>query len=145
MLLANLMRRIAHLLVSGGLWVLAGACGSVGTAGPPSARPTVMRGPERESKPSAPARTAGETGGRETSSRADQGCADVCADLEQCAKKKLPECRERCERSRWVDINRVNCLALRVYWINEEGCGKMLDTYEHFRADDCVDLRPPRR
>jgi hypothetical protein len=32
-----------------------------------------------------------------------------------------------------------------VYWINEEGCGKMLDTYEHFRADDCVDLRPPRR
>ena len=74
------------------------------------------------------------------SSEPEDACSDVCQTLEDCAEEPLAECHERCEQSFWVEAHDVRCLALRVYWINEEGCGVMLDTYEHFEPDDdCAD------
>lgn len=88
----------------------AGAAGAGGHAGPPDAPP--------------PAR----------------GCADVCAKLEECAGAPLQDCQDRCESSHWVENHDLRCLALRVYWIDEEGCQTMLEAYEAFEPeDDCSD------
>jgi hypothetical protein len=68
-------------------------------------------------------------------------CEEVCVTLEQCAAGGvLAECRDRCEQSLWVEFHELPCLALRVYWIDEEGCEVMLATYAAFDASDtCMD------
>jgi len=82
----------------------------------------------------------GGTGESGTGSDPKDPCSDVCQTLEGCAEEPLTECHERCEQSVWVAAHDTRCLALRVYWIDEEGCGVMLDTYEHFEPDDdCAD------
>jgi len=81
------------------------------------------------------------TGGAASASSAPEDpCSAVCRTLEGCAEKPLAECQERCEQSLWVEAHETRCLALRVYWIDEEGCDVMLETYEHFEPDDdCAD------
>ncbi len=65
-------------------------------------------------------------------------CTELCKQLTACAAKALPECNQRCIESAWVETHKKHCLALRVAWINEEGCGKMLATYDAFEpSDDC--------
>ncbi len=71
---------------------------------------------------------------------AERGCDDVCATLEKCAGAPLADCDERCSRSVFVESHDLNCLALRIYWIDEEGCAVMLDKYKSFSLDDdCAD------
>jgi hypothetical protein len=73
-----------------------------------------------------------------TSSPGERGCGDVCATLEKCAGAPLAGCTARCSQSAWVETHDLNCLALRIYWIDEEGCAVMLRTYESFSTgDDC--------
>jgi hypothetical protein len=65
-------------------------------------------------------------------------CTEACGQLAACAAKALPACHQRCVSSAWVETHKKHCLALRVAWINEDGCAKMLATYDAFEAtDDC--------
>ena len=86
---------------------------------------------------SAAAGVAGEPG---AGSEPKDACSDVCSTLAECAGEQLAQCSSRCEESAWVETHDIRCLALRIYWIDEEGCAVMLDTYEQFEPDDdCSD------
>jgi len=65
-------------------------------------------------------------------------CSKVCKMLDECTERPLPECNVRCMSSQWVAVHKSRCLANRIFWINEEGCTKMLETYDSFVGnDDC--------
>lgn len=68
-------------------------------------------------------------------------CADACQLIDCCAsdRKLLAECMTRCEASTWVEGHALRCLALRIFWIDEAGCERIVETYEAFQSnDDCT-------
>jgi hypothetical protein len=75
----------------------------------------------------------------------DEPHADCCAACDlvyQCthSHQDLTTCYDRCVASDWVEGHEIECLALRIFWIDEEGCGTIVPTYQSYDpADDCTD------
>ncbi len=67
-----------------------------------------------------------------------EDCSDACHLVDCCATELdlAAECLSRCEASLWVEDHHINCLALRIFWIDEEGCESIVQTYQAFQADD---------
>ena len=68
-------------------------------------------------------------------------CFDACKALEACGvEDPFDSCVAACYSSIFVESHDTHCLALRVLWIDEEGCPAILDAYRSFNtADDCSD------
>jgi hypothetical protein len=66
-------------------------------------------------------------------------CFDVCGALVTCdAAIECDACLERCNDSRQVTGHGVRCLSLAIYWIDEEGCERMVHEYEAYTEEfDC--------
>jgi hypothetical protein len=65
-----------------------------------------------------------------------QQCQDVCHALSACQGAAVASCSDICAASHWVESHGLRCLALRILWIDEEGCGRMLATYAAFSPGD---------
>jgi len=65
-------------------------------------------------------------------------CADACYLVDCCAPDRdlKAECLERCAASVYVPSHEIHCLALRVFWLDEEGCESIVSTYDNFELDD---------
>ena len=70
-------------------------------------------------------------------------CKKACGMLAECDAAGTRECPSRCAASRLHQRGRLHCLASRIFLIDEEGCGSMLDTYRRFAPeDDCDESQP---
>jgi hypothetical protein len=94
--------------------------------------------PAQSPPQSATATPSSSAPGPQVAAQPDQACTDVCSELEACAEKPLADCTDRCAASTWVQSHGMRCLALRIEWINEEGCAAQLRAYDSFSPqDDC--------
>jgi hypothetical protein len=67
-------------------------------------------------------------------------CLDVCGALVTCdGAIECDSCLERCNESRQAPPSHgIRCLSLAIYWIDEEGCERMVQEYEAYTdAFDC--------
>jgi hypothetical protein len=70
-------------------------------------------------------------------------CIRACGMLAECDAAETRDCPSRCAASPLHQRGQLHCLASRILWIDEDGCGSMLDTYRRFDPeDDCVDPQP---
>lgn len=89
----------------------------------------------------APAQAAPDPGAHE---RAAQDCNKACRLVNGCLPEvTVEQCMERCQQSRWATSNGTRCLALRVLWIDEEGCPRIGPTWQLFDDDDDCSGPPP--
>ncbi len=94
----------------------------------------------------APPRPPGE--GFEEPAACDADCCGACSQFATCTNSQsdFDECMTICSDSLFVPSNGVHCLALRIYWIDEEGCESIVATYDAFEPDDdCTGPRPAVR
>jgi hypothetical protein len=74
---------------------------------------------------------------------ADESTCKACAMVAACYgdPQEAAACIESAVDSVWIDtVNQTRCLSLRILWIDEEGCGSILEAYESFEPDDmCED------
>ena len=79
--------------------------------------------------------------------RAAQDCDKACRYVTKCVPGvALQQCTARCQQSLWVASNATRCLALRILWIDEEGCPRIAPTWQLFDdADDCSGPAPDER
>lgn len=71
----------------------------------------------------------------------DQDCCEACVLVNECRPEVSVEtCEERCLDSNFILRNQSHCLAMRVLWIDEEGCDVIGPTWDRFDDDDfCID------
>lgn len=70
----------------------------------------------------------------------DGECMQACELVLECKPETSKiECRQGCLDSALVVNNGpIHCMALRIFWIDEEGCGSIVEAYQSFDpADDC--------
>jgi len=96
--------------------------------------------PVAEPQPTDPPETGPVDGDFVRPANCTSDCCDACAMVGECTGSQLDfaDCERTCEDSIYVANQDIQCLALRIYWIDEEGCGSIVAAYERFDlADDC--------
>lgn len=77
-------------------------------------------------------------------SSADEHCCEACLAVHECRPAvSVEECEDRCMRSKLAASHGVRCLALRVFWIDEEHCPRIGPTWDNFDDDDDCTGPPP--
>ena len=84
---------------------------------------------------------AGELGDPGPDYEIDGECTVACNLVASCGDVDKASCQDLCRRSELVDNNGpIHCMALRIFWMDEEGCSTITAIYENFEAaDDCSD------
>lgn len=73
-----------------------------------------------------------------------EGCCAACGDLSACGIDVTTQaCANRCMETQFIFWNDERCLALRHFWIDEEGCSRMVPTWFAFDDDDDCTGPPP--
>lgn len=68
---------------------------------------------------------------------AESDCARACNLVDECTSEATDDCRSRCMNSLIYDEeDGSRCLSQRIFWIDEEGCTSILDTYDGFDPED---------
>jgi hypothetical protein len=76
----------------------------------------------------------------ESSVDAPIDCFDVCGALVTCDDRiTCAGCLERCAASQQAVTRGIRCLSLAVYWIDEEGCARMVQEYDAYTDDFVCD------
>ena len=76
----------------------------------------------------------------------DGACDKACGLVADCVPDARSACATRCRQSVWVEPHRAHCLALRILWIDEEGCQRIAPTWQLFDDhDDCSGPPPDER